>query len=59
METSLNIALIELKLSQVKFRPNLSEVLNALKKKEAHCYRSKVISISEALPKTQLLTIRI
>ncbi|MBC3845627.1 hypothetical protein H8K90_04500 [Winogradskyella echinorum] len=49
METSLNIALIELKLSQTKFRPSLSEVLNELKKKEARCYQTKVISISETI----------
>lgn len=51
METSLNIALNELKLNQTNFRPNLSEVLKELKMKEASYYRSKVIVLSEAIIK--------
>ena len=49
MNNNLNIALTELKLKHVDFRPNLNELLSELKNKEINYYRTKVVALSEAV----------
>ena len=54
MKTNLNEALNELKLSYSNFHPNLNEVLADLKMQETKYYRTKVISLSEAILKNPI-----
>ncbi|MFK7833228.1 MAG: hypothetical protein AB8B52_08125 [Winogradskyella sp.] len=49
MHTTLNETIVELKLRETNVQPNLSEVLRDLKLKEINYYRTKVVSMSEAI----------
>ena len=49
MNTNLNQAIISLRLTETESHPNLNEVLAELKTQETNFYRSKVISLSQAV----------